>query len=39
MIYSLDRNTPAQNIEKIEIEKLQEMARKLHSVGILAEAY
>jgi len=39
MIYSLDRNTPAQTIEKIPMEKLQEIVQQLHSVGICAEAY
>ena len=39
MIYSLDRNTPAQTIEKISLEKLQEIAQQLQSIGICAEAY
>ena len=39
MIYSLDRNTPAQALEKIPMEKLQEIARQLQTFGILADAY
>jgi wyosine [tRNA(Phe)-imidazoG37] synthetase (radical SAM superfamily) len=39
MIYSLDRNTPVQTIEKIPMEQLQEIALQLQQTGILAEAY
>ena len=39
MIYSLDRNTPAQALEKIPIERLQEIAQQLQRFGIEAEAY
>jgi wyosine [tRNA(Phe)-imidazoG37] synthetase (radical SAM superfamily) len=39
MIYSLDRSTPAQTIEKIPLDKLLEIVLQLKSVGILAEAY
>jgi wyosine [tRNA(Phe)-imidazoG37] synthetase (radical SAM superfamily) len=39
MIYSLDRNTPAQRLEKIAFEELEEIARKLEMGGVLARAY
>jgi wyosine [tRNA(Phe)-imidazoG37] synthetase (radical SAM superfamily) len=39
MIYSLDRTTPAHNIEKIPVAQLQEIVRQLQAVGISAEAY
>jgi len=39
MIYSLDRNTPAQGLEKIAIEKLEEIVQKLETIGISARAY
>jgi len=39
MLYSLDRSTPAQRLEKISIEKLQDIAQQLKKTGILAEAY
>lgn len=39
MLYSLDRSTPAQNLEKIPIEKLTEIAGRLRSLGIDASAY
>ncbi|MCL2247196.1 MAG: radical SAM protein [Lentimicrobiaceae bacterium] len=39
MLYSLDRNTPAQGIEKIPLEELEEIARQVRELGILAEAY
>jgi len=39
MIYSLDRNTPAQGLEKIPFEKLEEIARQVHLLGISADAY
>ena len=39
MIYSLDRNTPAQTIEKIPMEELREIVQQLKLVGICAEAY
>jgi len=39
MLYSLDRTTPAQTIDKIPIEKLQEIVKQLEAVGICAEAY
>jgi wyosine [tRNA(Phe)-imidazoG37] synthetase (radical SAM superfamily) len=39
MLYSLDRNTPAQGLEKIPIEKLQKIVEQLHGFGIEAEAY
>jgi hypothetical protein len=39
MLYSLDRNTPAQGLEKIPIEKLQKIVEHLHGFGIDAEAY
>jgi wyosine [tRNA(Phe)-imidazoG37] synthetase (radical SAM superfamily) len=39
MLYSLDRNTPAKALEKISIEKLNEIAARLHQFGIEAVAY
>ncbi|MDR2972902.1 MAG: radical SAM protein [Bacteroidales bacterium] len=39
MIYSLDRNTPAQRLEKIPFEKLVEISQKIQQIGILADAY
>jgi len=39
MIYSLDRNTPAQALEKIPPEKLQDIVRQVQVSGVLAEAY
>jgi wyosine [tRNA(Phe)-imidazoG37] synthetase (radical SAM superfamily) len=39
MIYSLDRSTPAQGIEKIPVEKLQEIAQNVRQFGIEAMAY
>jgi wyosine [tRNA(Phe)-imidazoG37] synthetase (radical SAM superfamily) len=39
MIYSLDRNTPAQKLEKIPMEKLQKIVDHLKEFGIKAEAY
>jgi hypothetical protein len=39
VVYSLARNTPAQTIEKIPFEKLQEIVQQLQAVGISAEAY
>jgi wyosine [tRNA(Phe)-imidazoG37] synthetase (radical SAM superfamily) len=39
MLYSLDRNTPAQALEKIPIETLQEIAQQLQRFGISTEAY
>jgi len=39
MVYSLERNTPAQTLERIQKDKLQEIVHQLQSVGICAEAY
>ena len=39
MIYSLDRSTPAQGLEKISLEKLEEITKRVQTFGILAEAY
>ena len=39
MIYSLDRNTPAQALDKIPMERLQEISRQLQTFGISADAY
>ena len=39
MLYSLDRNTPAQTIEKISAKTLQEIVQQLQLVGVCAEAY
>jgi len=39
MIYSLDRNTPAQTIEKIPMEELLKIVGRLQTAGVCAEAY
>jgi len=39
MLYSLDRNTPVQELEKIPKEDLEEIVKQLHKNGIEAEAY
>ena len=39
MIYSLDRNTPAQGLEKISVEALREIALRVQVLGINAVAY
>lgn len=39
MIYPIERGTPAKNIEKISIDKLDEIAKKVESAGIKAEVY
>jgi len=39
MIYSLDRNTPAQQLEKIATEELREIARQVQKLGVEAIAY
>lgn len=39
MLYSLDRSTPAQQLEKIPVEELEEIAQQLQKFKILAEAY
>jgi len=39
MLYSLDRSTPAQGLEKITTEELQKIALKLQQFGIQAKVY
>jgi hypothetical protein len=39
MLYSLDRNTPVQELEKIPAEELQKIAKKLQQNGIDGVAY
>jgi wyosine [tRNA(Phe)-imidazoG37] synthetase (radical SAM superfamily) len=39
MLYSLDRSTPAQGLEKIPLAELEGIARKVQAMGVLAEAY
>ena len=39
MLYSLDRATPAQGLEKISIEKLQDIAKRLQNAGVEAAAF
>jgi wyosine [tRNA(Phe)-imidazoG37] synthetase (radical SAM superfamily) len=39
MLYSLDRNTPLQGLEKIPIKQLDEIAKELEMVGISAKTY
>lgn len=37
MIYTIARDTPAENLEKISIEKLNEIASKIRAIGIEVE--
>jgi len=39
MLYSFDRETPAENLEKISKEELNNIAKKLESIGIKAEVF
>jgi wyosine [tRNA(Phe)-imidazoG37] synthetase (radical SAM superfamily) len=39
MIYSLDRNTPSQDLERIAIDELQKIVQQLQIFGIEAKAY
>jgi len=39
MLYSLDRSTPAQELEKIPLEELDGIAQRVREMGVLAEAY
>lgn len=39
MIYTIDRETPADNLEKISVEKLNEIAEKVKAIGIEAKVY
>ena len=39
MIYSLDRETPAQKLHKFDKEKLETIAEKVRALGIVAETY
>jgi hypothetical protein len=34
MVYSLDRDTPCQTLEKVSREELQEIARRVEELGI-----
>jgi len=34
MIYSIDRDTPAEGLEKIKIEELRQIARRIEDLGI-----
>jgi wyosine [tRNA(Phe)-imidazoG37] synthetase (radical SAM superfamily) len=39
MLYTLDRRTPVQQLEKISVEELKEIAGKLQGFGVAAKAY
>lgn len=39
MIYSLDRETPAQKLHKFDKEKLETIAEKVRALGIITETY
>jgi len=39
MLYSLDRDTPARGLEKIQLEELKAIAHQMQSFGVMAEAY
>ncbi len=39
MIYSIDRSTPAKNLEKISREELNKIADKVHKIGLKTEVY
>lgn len=39
MLYPIDRDTPAQNLEKIDKAKLSEIAERVEALGIKADVY
>ena len=39
MIYSIDRETPEQNLQKVQKEELEAIADRIRAAGIQAEAY
>lgn len=39
MLYPIDRDTPAKDLEKIEKEKLNEIAKRVNNLGINTEVY
>jgi wyosine [tRNA(Phe)-imidazoG37] synthetase (radical SAM superfamily) len=39
MIYPIDRATPADNLEKIERKKLEEIAAKVNAIGVATKVY
>ena len=39
MVYSIDRETPEQNLQKVPKEELEVIAEKIRAAGIKAEAY
>lgn len=39
MLYPIDRDTPAEDLEKIDAAVLQEIANKVHDLGIQTEVY
>lgn len=39
MLYPIDRDTPAENLEKIEKNKLSEIAKRVEDLGIRTEVY
>lgn len=34
MIYTIDRETPEKNLEKVSVEKLKEIAKRIEELGI-----
>ncbi len=38
-MYTIDRETPAKELEKIPLEKLEEIAKKVRTLGIIADVY
>lgn len=39
MIYPIDRKTPAKNLEKVSSEKLQQIAERVHQLGLKTEIF
>lgn len=39
MIYSLDRNTPIEELQKIDADKLEEIAKEVRNIGISAQVF
>jgi hypothetical protein len=39
MLYSLDRETPHKNLEKVSMEELKEIAKKVQDIGFNTTVY
>jgi nitrogen regulatory protein PII-like uncharacterized protein len=39
MIYTIDRETPAKELEKIPVEKLNDICEMVNAIGIKAQVY